>query len=166
MPEVGAPRSFVKKFAYSVEIDGVAHAGFNKFSEPKASFDKIEWREGGSLIPSKSPGLMNFDDVTLERGAVSLDNDLYDWFRQTGNAALGIATNAGDARGLGANDNGYKRNLDVIQRDRDGTILHRWRFFNAWIVEYMPGDWDNDSSEVSVEKVVLTYDYFEKTTGS
>jgi hypothetical protein len=31
----------------------------------------VQYHEGGSLIPNKSPGRLTFSDVTLERGATS-----------------------------------------------------------------------------------------------
>jgi hypothetical protein len=71
--------------------------------------------KGGSLIPNKSPGRMTFPDVTLERGATQ-DRDLFDRFQQVANLASG----------LGLNDIDYKRNLDIVQQDRDGSTLRRW----------------------------------------
>lgn len=159
MAAVGAPRSFENKFAFTVEVDGVTHAGFNKCSEISAEFDKVEHREGGSLIPNKSPGLLNWADVTLERGAVIADSDLYDWFEETGDSAQGVAINAGEASGLGLNDNDYKRNFDVVKRDRNGAELGRVRVFGAWITKYVFGEWDNDTSEKTIEMVTLAIDY-------
>lgn len=165
MPAVGAPRSFENKFTFSIEIDGVAHAGFNKCGPIKVTVDKVEHREGGSLIPNKSPGLVNWDDVTLERGAVAADSDLYEWIEQVVDSAQGVATNTGEAAGLGLNDNEYKRNFDVVKRDWDGTIVGRVRVFGAWPVDYTFGEWDNDSSEKTIEMVTLTYDYAKRISG-
>jgi len=79
MAIVGSPRSFHKKFKYIVEIDSVGSSGFQKCSELSVEVAKVEYYEGGSLIPNKSPGRLTFADVTLERGATS-DEDLFDWF--------------------------------------------------------------------------------------
>lgn len=152
MPVVGAPRSFENKFAFTVEIDGITHAGFNKCSELSVEVEKVEYREGGSLIPSKSPGLVNFTDITLERGAVADDSDLYTWFESTVDAAANT----------GLVDDAYKRNLTLSVRDRDGSVIKRWRITNAWPQKFSAGEWDNTASEKTIEMVVLTYDSFRR----
>ena len=153
MAVAGAPRSFEDKYKFTVEINGVAHAKFNKCSELSAELDKIEYREGGDLRPTvKDPGLLNFTDVTLERGAVAIDSDLYDWFEET----VDYATNTG---AVGPT---FKRDFDIVARDRDGTELKRWRCTNAWPVKFTAGEWDNDASEKTVEMITLTYDGFKR----
>lgn len=152
MTVVGAPRNFESKFAFVVEIDGIAHAAFNKCSELKAELDKVEYREGGSLTPTaKDPGLLNFEDVTLERGAVPDDTDLYDWMLEAADAA----SNTGRVTPE------YKRGFDIVAKDRDGTELKRWRIYNAWPRIFVAGEWDNDASEKTIEKVTLSFDRFE-----
>jgi phage tail-like protein len=110
MTVIGNPRSFHKKFKFIVEIDDVGHAGFQKCSELSVEVANVQYFEGGSLIPNKSPGRLTFSDVTLERGATQ-DRDLFDWFQDV----------AITSSGLGLTDVNYKRNLDIVQQDRDGT---------------------------------------------
>lgn len=144
---VGAPRTFQDKFAYTIEVDGVSHAKFNKCSTLAWEFDEVAYREGGDLIPTvKDPGLLNFDDVTLERGAVFEDSDLFDWMEQVADAASNT--------GLVAPN--FKRGFDIVLRDRDGTPKLRWRITDAWPKRFEAGDWDSDASEKTVEKVVLS----------
>ena len=149
---VGAPRTFEKKFKFTIEIDNVAHAGFNKCSELSVEIDKVEYREGGSPIPDKSPGLVNYTDITLERGAVSEDSDLWDWFE----AAYRASTNTGEETPA------YKRNMDIVVRDRSNRVKKRWRINGAWITKFVAGDWDNSASENVMEMVTITYDTFER----
>ena len=54
MPIVGNPRSFHKKFKFIVEVDQVAHAGFQKCSELSVEIANVQYYEGGSLIPTKA----------------------------------------------------------------------------------------------------------------
>lgn len=149
MAIIGTPRSFLKKFKFVVEIDGVAHSGFQKCSELSVEAANVEYHEGGALIPNKSPGRLKFADLTLSRGATR-DKDLFRWFQDV--ALL--------ASGLGLIDNLYKRNLDVVQQDRDGSTIRRWSVFGAWPVKFVAGEWDNESDENVIESVTLTYDYF------
>jgi phage tail-like protein len=150
MAIIGKPRSFHKKFKFIVEIDQVQHAGFQKCSELSVEIANVQYYEGGSLIPNKSPGRLTFPDVTLERGATE-DRDLFDWFQQ-------VASTAG---GLGLTDPDYKRNLDIVQQDRDGATLRRWSLTNAWPVKFVAGEWDNESDENVIESVTLSFDFFE-----
>ena len=150
MPIIGSARTFFKKHAWVIELDGVGRAGFNKCSELSVEVAKVEYWEGGSLIPNKSPGRMTFSDITLERGATS-DRSLYDWFAEVVQLASG----------LGLTDPAYKRNLDLVQLDRDGSPVRRWSIYNAWPTKFVAGDWDATSDDVLIESVTLTYDYFE-----
>jgi phage tail-like protein len=150
MAITGKPRSFFKRFAFLVEVEGVASAAFSKCSELSVEVAKVEYYEGGSLIPNKSPGRLTFSDVTLERGA-TLDRDLFNWFQDV----------AVTSSGLGLPDPSYKRNLDIVQQDRDGKTLRRWSLYRAWPIKFVAGEWDNGSDENVIESVTLTYDYFE-----
>ena len=112
MAIIGNPRSFNKKFKFIVEIDDIRHAVFQKCSELSVEVANVQYFESGSFIPNKSPGRMTYADVTLERGATQ-DRDLFDWFQDV----------AITSSGLGLNDVHYKRNLEIVQQDRDVTTL-------------------------------------------
>lgn len=150
MPVIGKPRTFHKKFKFIVEIDGLASAGFQKCSELSVEVANVQYYEGGALIPNKSPGRLTFADVTLERGATS-DKDLFTWLTQVADASA----NAGLVEPK------FKRNLDIVQQDRDGSTLRRWTLTGVWPVKFVAGDWDNEADENVIESVTLTYDYFE-----
>jgi len=150
MAIIGNPRSFHKKFKFLIEIDGVAHAGFQKCSELSVEVANVQYYEGGSIIPNKSPGRLTFADLTLERGATQ-DRDLFDWFQDV----------AVTASGLGLTGENFKRNLDIVQQDRDGTTLRRWSLSRAWPVKFVAGEWDNEADENVIESVTLAYDFFE-----
>jgi phage tail-like protein len=150
MAVIGTPRSFHKRFKFIVEIDDVASAGFQKCSELSVEVANVQYFEGGTLIPNKSPGRLTFADVTLERGATS-DKNLFDWLTQVADASANA----------GLNEPEFKRNLDIIQQDRDGSTLRRWRLSGAWPVKFVAGEWDNESDENVIESVTLTYDFFE-----
>ena len=110
----------------------------------------VQYFEGGSLIPNKSPGRLTFADVTLERGATSDRGPL--------RLVSEVAATPRATAGLIEPD--YKRNLDIVQQDRDGTTLRRWSLTGAWPVKFVAGEWDNDADENVIESVTLTYDFF------
>jgi phage tail-like protein len=150
MTVIGTPRTFHKKFKFIVEIDGVASAGFQKCSELSIEVANVEYHEGGALIPNKSPGRLKFADVTLERGATQ-DHDLFDWLSEVADAAANA----------GLNEPEFKRNLDIVQQDRDGSTLRRWSLTGVWPVKFVAGAWDNEADENVIESVTLTYDFFQ-----
>jgi len=150
MSVVGKPRSYHKKFLFTVEIPGVGWAGFQKCGEIKSTTSVVEQWEGGAIVASKSPGRTKTADVTLERGATS-DLDLWAWYKQVSNAAAGT----------GVIDDQYKRTVNVTQRDRDGSVLRQWQLQYCWPTEYSAGDRDNTSDANAVESITLTYEYFE-----
>jgi phage tail-like protein len=145
---IGTPRSFHKRFKFRVFIDGLGSAAFRTCSDIAVELATVEHSEGGTLIPDKSPGRATVEDITLERGATQ-DRDLYDWL-------LDVATLAANA---GLIDNQYKRMVDVVQYDRDGSKLRTWRLHNCWIKRFVGGSWDNEADENVIETAVLAYDY-------
>lgn len=161
MPVIGNPRTFHKKFKFVVEIDGIVSAGFRTASELSVEVAKVEYYEGGSLIPDKSPGRLSFTDVTLERGATT-DRDLFDWMEQVADAAAAAGPpREGVGSGSGLVEPAFKRMLDIVQLERDGSTLRRWRLHGAWPQKFVAGDWDNEADENVIESVTLTYDFFE-----
>ena len=150
MPVIGTPKSFAQKFAFAVEIDSMPVASFSSCSELSVEAAKVEHWEGGRLIPFKQPGRLTFADVTLERGATR-DRAFYDWMQPVADAASG----------LGLPTPLYKRSLDIVSLDRDGSTLRRWSLYNAWPTKFVAGAWDNASDDVVIESVVLTFDSFE-----
>jgi len=155
MPVIGGVRSFHKKFKFLVRVeDPVAgqrlSAGFQTVSELSAEVAKIEHYEGGNIRPFKEPGRVTYTDLTLERGATS-DRLLWDWWEQV---VFGAAL-----RGLTGAE--YCRDIEILQLDRDDSILRRWLVYGCFPQKFMAGEWDNDADENVIESVVLTYNYFD-----
>jgi phage tail-like protein len=152
MPLIGAPKTIYNKFKFRVEIDGITYAGFSKCSELSVEAAEIMHWEGGSLTPNKSPGRLTYAPVTLERGATN-DLQTYTWFEQVAKASAG-------AGGTGLVDTQYKRNLEILQLDRDETVLQRWQLRGAWPSKFVAGDWDNGSDEKVITMLTLSFDNF------
>lgn len=148
---MGTPRNWDKRFSFTVEIDGVARAAFKSCSPIKGTAAKVSYKEGGRLHAHKAPGTVEYPDFTLERGATD-DYDLYNWFRDTYDAASGTGIVPPD----------LYRTLDVVQRDRARNELKRFRCFDCYCGDWDSGNWDNDADEVRLESVVIVYDYFEE----
>lgn len=140
-----------KSFRYSVQIKAgasstFAKAGFQKVTGLKMKVDTIEYREGGdSLTVIKTPGLVKFDPITLERG-MSADSDMWNW------AVDSIRMKDGSARG----------SMIVSLFDRDGTtVVKKWNVFSCWVSEYETGDFDAMGNNVMVDRIVVQHEGFE-----
>lgn len=141
----GQPINFYKKFKFLLEIDDVVRAGFQKAGPLTTNVGVVKYREGGDLIAIKDAGLVDFEDIVCERGA-SDDIDLHSWLK----LVVDVLTQTG------AVGDEYKKNADLIQQDRDGSEMCRWRIEKAFPTKYMHGEWDNNAEEVVIEQVTLS----------
>ena len=146
MTIAGVTRQFYKKFSFVVEESGIRVAAFRSVSDIRIQVAKIEYSEGGALIPNKSAGPVTVPDVTMTRGATD-SLDLWNWMQQVV-AAGGILA-----------EPDYKRTLDLVQLTRSGTELRRWTLVNYFPIDFKAGDWDNEADENVIEEVILAYDY-------
>jgi len=151
MSVLGEVKRFQHKYLFLVEIGDFDRAEFKSCSELSAEIAKIEHWEGGSLIPYKEPGRITFTDVTLEAG-VTISRELYDWFKEVADAVA---------------DSGYivpefKKDVDIVQLDRDRSRIRIWTLLNAWPTKFVAGEWNNEEDGVVIESVTLTYDIFRR----
>ena len=158
MPILGTPRKLHERFKFLVHIDGVESAAFQKCSELSVEVADISYWEGGALIPIKDPGRLTFADVTLERGA-SQNRDFFNWARQVANATIAVPMST--ALGSGLPSPAFKRDMAILQLDRDNTILREWSLYGGWPKKFVAGEWDNTADEVVIESLVVCYDQFE-----
>jgi phage tail-like protein len=159
MPTLGNLRRYDLKYNFEVFIAGLADLAFATCSEPSCTVGEGQLWQGGSLIPIKEPTRLTFNDITLERG-MSRNTDIWAWFTTQNNAAA-----AGGLAGSGAGagyPNLYKRHVQIAQKDRAGTWVERIELFNAWPKELSLGDFSNDADEFRIERLVLSYDWFDR----
>lgn len=150
MPIRGNARNYHKRFAFLVEIEEIGYSGFKSCSELAAELAVIEQYEGGALTPDKSPGRVTVDDLTLERGATQ-DNDIYRWWLDV----VDISANSG----LPTPE--LKREVEIVQLERNRTVLARWQITGAWPRRFVAGSWDNDADENVIESMILAIDSFD-----
>jgi phage tail-like protein len=154
----GASRYVQTKHKFLVQCkSNLTSAAFQSCSELSYEIAKIEYHEGGALIPIKTAGRMTFTDVTLSRG-VSLNRDFDTWGKKVADASK---NGNGLVGGLGLAYPGYKVDDVVIQEfNLDNSLKFEWTLFGAWPQKYVAGDWDNSVDEVVIEQLVLTYDFY------
>lgn len=131
-------------FSFLIEIDGVVEAAFTTCSDLNVELGVVKHIEGAMLAPSKSPGLANFPAITLTNGA-SAEKEIYEWFKATYDAASEA----------GAPDESVYRSFDIIQTDRSGAELERWRVIDCFPTAFSPGKWDKNAEEKRMQSVTL-----------
>lgn len=144
----------LKVFRFTVEMGG-ARIGFQECSKLERDTDVSEYREGGdNATTKKSAGLTKLGDITLKRGQI-LDqgqNDLYDWALDVFN----MASNGADIRD-------YRRDIDIVQYDRGGEPVVRWRAYECWPRRFAAtSDMNAQSSDNSIEEMVIVNEGWEK----
>ena len=151
MPKiVGTPLDLYGRHNFKIEIDGITRADAATVSGLEAVVSEIAYNRGGAL-QVKAPGRVTFPNITITR-AHCYDNDLYDWFVSTANAAAG---------GTGLPASQVKRDLAIVQLGREGNEVARYSVFGAFPTSYKPGDLDGSAdTDPVVEEVVLVIDYF------
>lgn len=152
MGVVGKPRSYDKRFLFTIEIDQLTVAWFESASAIEAEVGVVEQHEGGKInVANQAPGKVKWSPVTLSIGAT--DNDeLYQWWL----LVVDSAANAGQP------DDSYKKGVAIVQRDRDGSERKRWNLREAWPSKAKFGEWDAKAEENVVEEYTLTFKYAEK----
>ena len=150
-----------KKFLFRVFIDGIQSAAFMNCSPIKGEVADIEVKEGGALVAHKEPGMVTFDDVTLERG-VTMNRDLYDkWtsmFRP--GSAEGVDTEVGSG-----DEDDVAFTMEIVEYGRNQVKKSSWPVSVAHVKAFETGGWDNSADEAQVEKLTLRINYPELNKG-
>jgi phage tail-like protein len=129
-------------FRFKVEIDGIADMGFTEVSGLNASTEVIEYREGGHTYTRKLPGRQKIGQVTMSTGSVG-SLTLYNWY----NSVLTAAD--------------FRKNVTVVEQDREGNAVRQWVLHEAWASQFDAPALNAESSNVSIEKIVLEVEWLE-----
>lgn len=146
------PKSLHQRWQFGVEIGGFEVGFFTTASEIKATNAIVEFNPAGSLSPQKAAGRLTWDDVTLEKGwsQESAEDAALLWQRDIARASQGVGGMPAD----------YMRELDIVEYDRAGREIRRFRLFGAFInsVSFSPAK-DGSSSDNSIQQMVVSYQY-------
>lgn len=152
MTVIGDARGYHKKFLFAIEIDGLEVAWFTTCSSLEAEVGVVEQHEGGLIgVADTSPGKLKWTPVTLTIGATD-NNELYNWWLQVVDAGA----NSGEP------DDRYKRNLAIVQKDRDQSERRRHNITKAWPSKFVFGSWDANAEENVMEEITLVFQYAER----
>jgi phage tail-like protein len=166
-------------------IKGLKNGGFNQFARagfsgcttPEVSHGVMEYRENtDNFAMRKIPGLAKFNQITLTRGVLpsppqqvlqftqnGTNKDFYAWVSSVTsfNPALQIINEVtGTTRNnISRQSQTFRKDMIIIERDREGGAARRWYVLNAWPVSYKGGtDLDSTSESKSIESLTLEYE--------
>jgi len=148
-------------------------AGFHDIQMPKRTTNKIAYREGTDPdISSQSAGLSTMEDIVLNRGLLSAGDDLdainglYKWMSAVHKPSdPSAAFNRTADRGLVAETTGaecYRKTVTIHLLDREGQTARKWKLYNAFPVNFVPGSDLSaaEDGEKVLESLTLAYEDF------
>jgi phage tail-like protein len=154
-----------------------ARAGFTGCTIPEVTHGVMEYRENtDNFVMRKMPGLAKFNPITLTRGVLpsppqqvlqftknGTNKDFFAWASsvtsfnpalQTINEITGTSRN-----NISRQSQSFRKDMIIIQRDREGGAARRWYVLNAWPVSYKGGsDLDANTESKSIESLTLQYE--------
>jgi len=142
----------LRGFKYRVkDTEGKEIGGYGKVSGLKDSTDVGEYREGndGNSI-QKMAGLSNHDDITLERG-LSVQGFMKAWRDKV----MKWDKDSSDTN-TSEEPDGYYKDLNIEILDRKGNVVRTYPVYRCFPNSYEIDDLDAKSSEVIMERVILT----------
>jgi phage tail-like protein len=142
-----------ENFKFRVKWDGRYVAGVSKISALRRVTEVVKHREGGDPSNShKSPGLTEFDPITLERG-ITHDAAFEEW------ANLVWKFGAG----LGAEQGNFRKDIAIEIYNEAGQLVLRYLVYRCWVSEYQAlPDLDANGNAVAIEHIKLENEGWER----
>lgn len=146
-----------RKFAFTVEIDGLQVAGFRKASGLSVQMEPEEYQEGGVNDHVHTlPGQFSHDNLVLERG-LSNSRKLWKWIE-------GLRTGSTYAK---SGKKARKHVTVTLQSGHRSQESRGWRFRNAYPVTWEGPELSADasgSSAVAIQRLELAHQGFTTTS--
>lgn len=146
-----------KNFKFRIKWDGRYVAGVSRISGLRRTTEVISHREGGDLSTShKSPGLTQYEAITLERG-ITHDAEFENW----ANAVWNRSGGAGAEVALGS----FRKDVRLELYNEAGQLVLAYKIYRCWVSEYqvLP-NLDANTSEIAIEHLKLENEGWERDT--
>jgi phage tail-like protein len=130
------------KFYFVVEFGDGNEAKFQEVTGLDTEAQPIEFRHGTSPVfaPIKMPGVHKAGDVTMRRGVVAGDSDIWNWLKQV---------NAKTPK---------RRTVTVNLNEATGKPVRVWRLNNAWPTKVTAGNLKAEGNDVAIESLELAHE--------
>ena len=129
-------------FYFSVSF-GADNIGFSEVSGLSQEIQAIEYRDGlmpGTTLPLKRPGLHKAGNVTLKRGIVAGNYDLYNWFNNNGNP------------------NVERRDLTISLLNDEQQPVFVWKILQAFPVKCEGPGLKATGNDIAIESLDLVHE--------
>jgi len=145
-----------KNFKFRVKWDGKFVAGVSKISALKRTTEVVQHREGGDPSTAhKSPGLSNFEPITLERG-VTHDTAFEQWATKAWNPA-------GASHGAEVSLKDFRKDIVIELYNEAGQLVIAYKVFRCWVSEYQAlPDLDAGANAIVLEHIKLENEGWER----
>jgi phage tail-like protein len=136
------------KFYFTVQFGDGIEAKFQEVSGLDSEAPPIEFRDGDSPRFSriKMPGIHKAGDVTMRRGVVAGDSDLWNWLKE-------VKANTPK-----------RRTVTVSLIEATGKPAMVWRLNNAWPTKITAADLKAEGNDVAIESLELAHEGIELTS--
>ena len=117
--------------------------GFSDVSGLSQEIQAIEYRDGlmsPSTLPLKRPGLKKANNISLKRGIVEKNNDLFNWFNNNGTP------------------NVERRDLTISLLNDEGSPVMVWSISQAWPVKGEGPGLKATGNEIAIESIELVHE--------
>ena len=144
-----------KNFKFRLKWDGLYVAGVSHVSGLRRVTEVVEHREGGDPSTSrKSPGLTQYDPITIERG-VTYDHEFEKWADKVWRlgAALGGEVALAD----------FRKDVILDFFNEAGQLALSYKIYRCWpsVYEALPS-LDANAAGVAIERLVLQNEGWER----
>jgi phage tail-like protein len=146
-----------KTYKFRLRWDGRYIAGISHVSGLRRVTAVVEHREGGDPSTSrKSPGLTQFDAITLERG-VTYDHAFEQWADKVWKLGAGLGGEVALAD--------FRKDVVLEFYNEAGQLALAYNIYRCWpsVYEALP-DLDANSSAVAIERITLENEGWERDT--
>ncbi len=118
------------------------NASFSEVSGLTIETAMIEYRGGTdtTLTTRKLPGLMKYSDITLSRGILKGDNDLFTWWT------------------LNQQGKHEQRDVTINLMDEAGATTVTWSIVRAWPLKVDGPSLNAKGSDVAIEKLIFCHE--------
>jgi phage tail-like protein len=142
-----------KNFKFRVTVKGQIVAGVSKVSGLKRTTEVVTHGDGGQqAMKFHSPGVTNFEPITLERG-ITYDTTFEAWAQTVFNIE-------GDA-GMSLKD--YKQNMTIELYNLQGTKVRAWNVYRCWVSEFTAvPELDANGNAIAFESIIVQNEGFER----
>ncbi|MBS1510485.1 MAG: phage tail protein [Bacteroidetes bacterium] len=117
--------------------------GFSDVSGLTQELQAIEYRDGlmsGNTPSLRRPGLKKVNNISLKRGIVEKNNDLFNWFNNNGSP------------------NVERRDLTISLLNDEGNPVMVWTVLQAWPTKVEGPGLKATGNEIAIESIELVHE--------